>query len=84
MAKLSTRIWSDTYTVDMDEAQAAEGVLFNGETTQYQTASFGHDIHDALRKMLEQAVIDGGGDVDESEEEINSAVKRAEYIKEED
>lgn len=95
MATLKTTCWGDTYTVEMDESQAASGVLFDGEITPHQTATFRHNIEAALREHLTSSAREGGAyphDADEGctcegecetervEREIEEAVERAKFV----
>ena len=60
--------WGDEhYTIEADWGQAADTVLWCGESTQYQVADVRHEWTAAARRLLREEARDGGLDPDDPE-----------------
>lgn len=73
MTTYKTTCWGQSYEVSADWAQASSPVA--GPSGGRQVADFRHSPAAAIRDMLEDAVLAGGGEIDEAAGEIDEAIE---------
>lgn len=74
----TTEIYGMVNTMEADWTQASSPIVWNGESTQWQVADFGHRSAAAMRTLLARDIAIGEGcSVDELSDEINEEIDDA-------
>ena len=67
---------ADTFIMKANWAEASSPIIVNGRQIYGNVGSFSHAPTKAARKILEEACLDDGLNVDENEEDIEESINK--------